>query len=113
MQKERTKLLQPTKRLNVWRVHETLLEKATGYIENPDATSDCAYCIYEVGDNYLTHISSKYSYLWRNFGIFWIYIFFNIIAMVCVYYLFHVRQSSFLSPVSILNKIKNIRKKKQ
>lgn len=89
------------------------LEKATGYIENPDATSDCAYCIYEVGDNYLTHISSKYSYLWRNFGIFWIYIFFNIIAMVCVYYLFHVRQSSFLSPVSILNKIKNIRKKKQ
>ncbi|CAD6608928.1 XXYS1_4_G0045650.mRNA.1.CDS.1 [Saccharomyces cerevisiae] len=89
------------------------LEKATGYIENPDATSDCAYCIYEVGDNYLTHISSKYSYLWRNFGIFWIYIFFNIIAMVCVYYVFHVRQSSFLSPVSILNKIKNIRKKKQ
>ncbi|CAI6422690.1 ASN_HP2_G0008360.mRNA.1.CDS.1 [Saccharomyces cerevisiae] len=89
------------------------LEKATGYIENPDATSDCAYCIYEVGDNYLTHISSKYSYLWRNFGIFWIYIFFNIIAMVCVYYLFHVRQSSFLSPVSILNKIKNIRRKKQ
>ncbi|CAI4331039.1 BAQ_1a_G0008910.mRNA.1.CDS.1 [Saccharomyces cerevisiae] len=89
------------------------LEKATGYIENPDATSDCAYCIYEVGDNYLTHIGSKYSYLWRNFGFYWIYIFFNIIAMICVYYVFHVRQSSFLSPVSILNRIKNIRKKKQ
>ncbi|CAI4037900.1 hypothetical protein SMKI_04G2360 [Saccharomyces mikatae IFO 1815] len=89
------------------------LEKATGYIENPDATSDCAYCIYEVGDNYLSHISSKYSYLWRNFGIYWIYIFFNIIAMVCVYYIFHVRQSSILSPASILKNIKNIRKKKQ
>ncbi|CAI4057848.1 hypothetical protein SKDZ_04G2390 [Saccharomyces kudriavzevii ZP591] len=89
------------------------LEKSTGYIENPDATSDCAYCIYEVGDNYLTHISSKYSYLWRNFGIYWIYIFFNIIAMICVYYLFHVRQSSFLSPAFIIKKIKNARKKKQ
>ncbi|CAI4058482.1 hypothetical protein N7582_001118 [Saccharomyces uvarum] len=92
---------------------KSFLEKSTGYIENPDATSDCAYCIYEIGDEYLTNIDSKYSYLWRNFGIYWIYIIFNILAMICAYYFFHVRQSSFLSPEFILKKIKNIRKRKQ
>ncbi|CCF57078.1 hypothetical protein KAFR_0C00830 [Kazachstania africana CBS 2517] len=83
---------------------EEYFKTGSGYVANPDDTSNCAYCIYSVGDEYLTHISSKYSYLWRNFGIYWLYIVFNIFAMVGVYYIFHVRQTSLLN----ISKVKKI-----
>ena len=70
------------------------LSRATGYIADPDATSNCAYCLYSVGDEYLTRISASYSYLWRNFGIYWAYIIFNLFAMVTLYYIFHVKKLS-------------------
>ncbi|AET39067.1 uncharacterized protein Ecym_3604 [Eremothecium cymbalariae DBVPG len=65
------------------------LKSASGYIQNPDATANCAYCTYTVGDEYLASISSKYSYIWRNFGLFWLYIGFNFIAMLGLYVVFH------------------------
>ena len=68
----------------------------TGYIANPQATSDCEYCLYKVGDEYLTHLEASYSYLWRNFGFLWAYIIFNIFGMMAVYYV--VRQ---FSPMNI------------
>ncbi|CCD25961.2 ATP-binding cassette transporter SNQ2 NDAI_0G01850 [Naumovozyma dairenensis CBS 421] len=91
---------------------DPFLSGATGYINNPDATSDCAYCLYEVGDNYLASISAPYSNLWRNFGIFWIYIVFNIIAMVSLYYLLHVKNVSPLTGVmKLATKVKSKGKK--
>ena len=75
----------------------SFLKSNTGYINNPDDTSDCAYCIYSVGDEYLSYINSEYSHLWRNYGIFWAYILFNIFAMVAVYYIIHVRKSKLLN----------------
>ena len=70
----------------------------TGYIANPQATSDCEYCLYKVGDEYLTHLEASYSYLWRNFGFLWAYIIFNIFGMMAVYYVVQVRQ---FSPMNI------------
>ncbi|KAI1774233.1 ABC-2 type transporter-domain-containing protein [Hypoxylon cercidicola] len=43
---------------------------AGGYLLNPDATSDCMYCPYSVGDQYLTTLNIKAEQKWRNFGIF-------------------------------------------
>ncbi|CAH00315.1 ATP-binding cassette transporter SNQ2 [Kluyveromyces lactis] len=65
-----------------------------GYIKNPEATSNCAYCRYKIGDQYLSYISAKYADLWRNFGFLWVYICFNLIAMVSLYYIFHVKRFS-------------------
>lgn len=73
---------------------EPFLKLASGYVKNPDATEKCAYCTYRVGDEYLKRIGSSYSYMWRNFGFFWVYIIFNLAAMVVLYYLFHVRKIS-------------------
>lgn len=70
------------------------LKTAAGYINNPNDTENCGYCVFEVGDDYLSQISVKYSYLWRNFGFFWVYICFNIFAMAALYYIFHVRSFS-------------------
>ncbi|CDO93536.1 unnamed protein product [Kluyveromyces dobzhanskii CBS 2104] len=78
-----------------------------GYLQNPEATSDCAYCRYNIGDQYLSFISTKYSNIWRNFGFLWVYSIFNIIAMISLYYLFHVRRVSPKAAVmSIVSKFK-------
>ncbi|CCF57077.1 hypothetical protein KAFR_0C00820 [Kazachstania africana CBS 2517] len=92
---------------------QNYLQTHSGYIANPSATSNCGYCLYSVGDQYLTHISSKYSYLWRNFGFFWVYIIFNIFAMVGVYYIFHVRDASIFNLKFVEKLISHIRKSKK
>ncbi|CCE61497.1 hypothetical protein TPHA_0A04220 [Tetrapisispora phaffii CBS 4417] len=74
---------------------QVYLNEHTGYINNPESTTNCAYCTYSVGDQYLARIGAHYSNLWRNFGFFWAFILFNIGAMLAVYYLFHVKNLGF------------------
>lgn len=88
---------------------EPFFKFASCYTKNPEVTERCAYCNYRVDDEYLKRIGSSYGYLWKNFGFYWVYIFFNIGAMVLLYYFIHVRQVSFKESrlvKSILGKIK-------
>ncbi|KAI8961493.1 ABC-2 type transporter-domain-containing protein [Daldinia sp. FL1419] len=41
-----------------------------GYLLNPDATSECQYCAYRVGNEYLTTLNINVGEKWRDFGIF-------------------------------------------
>jgi len=68
----------------------SFVKQSTGYLKNPEATSDCGYCQYSVGDEYLNTVSVHYHNIWRNFGFMWVYILFNIAAMCAVYYIFRV-----------------------
>ncbi|KAI1390686.1 ABC-2 type transporter-domain-containing protein [Hypoxylon trugodes] len=43
---------------------------AGGYLLNPDATRDCQYCPYSVGNQYLTTLNVDADDKWRDFGIF-------------------------------------------
>lgn len=45
-------------------------QEAGGYLLNPNATVDCQYCPYSVGDQYLATLNIEYGQKWRNFGIF-------------------------------------------
>lgn len=73
-----------------------LTKAVGGYINNPLASSNCQYCLYSTGDDYLASIETKFSYLWRNFGFMWVYIGFNICAMLFFYWLIRVRTGSLL-----------------
>lgn len=43
------------------------LQQATGYLDNPDATSQCRYCSYASGDEYLRSLDlGVWVYGWRN-----------------------------------------------
>ncbi|GMM33517.1 hypothetical protein DASC09_008420 [Saccharomycopsis crataegensis] len=75
-----------------------------GYVKNPNATGSCQYCAYSSGDQYLKTISISYSTLWRNFGFFWVYICFNLIAMVSMYYLLRVKRIK-LIPISHIKRL--------
>lgn len=66
------------------------VEAVSGYLTNPDVTEACGYCRYSIGDQYLATVGVKYSDLWRNFGLFWVYLIFNLVAMCVVYYAFRV-----------------------
>lgn len=58
-----------------------------GYVANVNATTDCNYCSISDTNVFLKNISSDYKDFWRNYGILWVYIFFNIGAALALYYL--------------------------
>ncbi|KAF9399449.1 hypothetical protein BGX21_006228 [Mortierella sp. AD011] len=58
------------------------MKTATGYINNPNATSGCEYCQYSLGQDYYSALSFDYSYHWRNLGILCIYLVFNICMVI-------------------------------
>ena len=46
----------------------------TGYITNPGASSDCGYCQYASGEEYLATLSISPSQKWRDFGVFLVFV---------------------------------------
>lgn len=66
------------------------VEMAGGYLENPDSTSQCNFCSISSTDSFLSSIHSHYEDAWRNFGLMWVYIAFNIFGAVFIYWLARV-----------------------
>lgn len=73
---------------------ETFLAKVGGYLQNPEATSDCEYCVMSSTNDYLAGVNIKYSERWRNFGILWCFLVFNIVAAIFLYWLARVPKKS-------------------
>jgi ABC-type multidrug transport system permease subunit len=67
---------------------------APGRLYNPISTSACEYCPLTNGDQFLAGSKIFWSHRWRNFGIGWAYIGFNVFSTVVLYYLFRVRRPS-------------------
>ena len=63
------------------------ISRAGGYVMEPDAQFNCNYCKIKESNVYLSSISSEYKDRWRNFGIIWVYIAFNIVASLGLYWL--------------------------
>ncbi|KAL5337371.1 ABC-2 type transporter-domain-containing protein [Aspergillus crustosus] len=66
------------------------VEAVGGAIQNPNATSECAYCSMAQTDDFLASVVSYWSDAWRNFGIVWVFIVFNIVAAIGIYWLARV-----------------------
>ncbi|KAK9235227.1 ABC-2 type transporter-domain-containing protein [Lipomyces kononenkoae] len=61
-----------------------------GQIMNPNATSDCEFCSISSTNVFLASVSSSYSHRWRDFGLLWVYIIFNMFAAILLYWLMRV-----------------------
>ncbi|PYH97939.1 hypothetical protein BO71DRAFT_395761 [Aspergillus ellipticus CBS 707.79] len=61
-----------------------------GYLEDPSATTNCSFCTISSTDTFLAQVSSYFSDAWRNFGLMWVFIIFNIFAAVGIYWLARV-----------------------
>ncbi|KAH8812853.1 ATP-binding cassette transporter [Xylogone sp. PMI_703] len=63
------------------------ISRAGGYLLEPNATTECNFCKIKETNVYLATINSEYSTRWRNFGIMWGYIAFNILAALFLYWI--------------------------
>ncbi len=65
-----------------------------GEVCNPSASSDCEFCTAKVADQFLSGVAISYTTRWRDYGIGFAFIVFNICAAVLLYYFFRVRKGS-------------------
>lgn len=77
-----------------------------GVLYNPSATTGCEYCPISNADQFLAASQISWGHKWRNFGIGWGYVFFNIAAAVVLYYVFRVRRPSKQLPKRVFMKLK-------
>jgi len=66
------------------------IQIAGGYITNGNATTDCNFCTLSDTNAFLASVNSFYSQRWRNFGLMWPYIIFNIAGAIGLYWLARV-----------------------
>jgi len=85
---------------------ETYLEEAPGQLYNPTATSQCQYCPLSNSDQFLSLSAVSWNTCWRNFGIVWAYIVFNICMAITLYYVFRVKRWGGSNPTNRSSKAK-------
>ncbi|KAJ0423527.1 ABC-2 type transporter-domain-containing protein [Aspergillus carlsbadensis] len=61
-----------------------------GNLLNPTATDTCRYCVISTTDQFLARFDIFYADAWRNFGILWVYVLFNVGAAVALYWVVRV-----------------------
>ncbi|KAG5929200.1 ZEB2-regulated ABC transporter 1 [Claviceps africana] len=61
-----------------------------GSLIDPDERTTCQFCSISETNKFLASVSSDYQDRWRNFGLLWIYVLFNILAAMFVYWLVRV-----------------------
>lgn len=79
----------------------TYIENNGGYIANPLDTVQCKYCPYTEQIQVVHQYGIHWDQHWRNFGIAFIYIFFNFGAMLAGYWLFRVYNFSISDLVNV------------
>ncbi|KAF4450932.1 ATP-binding cassette transporter [Fusarium austroafricanum] len=62
------------------------VSQAGGYLLDSLSTEDCQYCKIKETNVFLKAVSSDYSIRWRNFGILWLYVAFNIVGALALYW---------------------------
>lgn len=75
--------------MNCGEYMQAWISQAGGYLQN-NQTSQCEFCQISDTNTFLTSISSSYSTRWRNFGIMWVFIIFNVFAAIGIYWLARV-----------------------
>ncbi|OTA87500.1 hypothetical protein M434DRAFT_375543 [Hypoxylon sp. CO27-5] len=85
-----TSIFDPPAGQTCYEYMEDYLATATGQLQNYNDTSGCRYCSIRYADQYLAPTGIEWDDRWRNYGLFWVYIVFNIMATVASYYIFRV-----------------------
>lgn len=67
-----------------------LISQQGGYLLNANSTTEWTYCKIDNTDQFLSIVSSNFGNAWRNFGFMWLFIAFNCLAAVGLYWAFRV-----------------------
>lgn len=66
------------------------ISTAGGFLRDSGATDQCSYCQIDNTNQFLERINVNWDTRWRDFGILWVYIVFNVAAAVSLYWLCRV-----------------------
>jgi len=69
-----------------------MLQQRGGYVVNPEASTDCQYCPISSSNQFLMRFSVNPAHAWRNLGIVCVFIVFNSVMAVILYWMFRVRK---------------------
>ena len=69
---------------------EPYMQLAGGAVSNPGATDLCEFCALATTDAFLASVDVFYVDRWRNFGLMWVYVLFNLAAALFLYWLARV-----------------------
>jgi ABC-type multidrug transport system permease subunit len=73
---------------------QSYMDAAGGYVLNSDASSSagelCQFCPMALTNDFLTSINVSFANRWRNFGLLWVFIVFNLSAAIFFYWAFRV-----------------------
>ncbi|BGP36017.1 Multidrug resistance protein [Rhodotorula toruloides] len=72
----------------------TYIQAAGGYLVDPSSTTNCQFCSISDTNTFLKTFSYDYGHRWRDFGLMWIYIFFNVAAAILCYWLARMPKNS-------------------
>ncbi|KAG4429722.1 GTPase-activating protein [Cadophora sp. M221] len=87
-------VMQPPANVNCGDYLSAYANASGGEIYNPAATSNCEFCTATIADQFLSSVSISYTTRWRDYGIGFAFIVFNIAAAVLLYYFVRVRKGS-------------------
>ncbi|KAK4685860.1 ATP-binding cassette, subfamily G (WHITE), member 2, PDR, partial [Tremellales sp. Uapishka_1] len=73
---------------------QSYIASSGGYLQNPEATSDCSFCTIADTNTFLESVSIRYGHRWRDFGLLWVYIVVNIFLAFAFYWLVRVPKNS-------------------
>lgn len=76
---------------------ETYMQVAGGRVYNPESTDTCQFCSLADTDMFLAMTSASYDERWRNYGLMFVYIVFNLFAALGLYWLARVPKKFSLS----------------
>jgi hypothetical protein len=67
---------------------------AGGYLTDANATSECNFCAMSSTDTFLAAFNIYFSNRWRDFGLMWVYVIFNIFGAIFLYWLARVPKNN-------------------
>jgi hypothetical protein len=83
-------VFQPLSGQNLGEYLSAYLNKTPSQLTDPKALSNCSCCALKTTDQFWSASEIAWDERWRNFGIVWAYILFNIATAMMVYYVFRV-----------------------
>ncbi|KAH8727674.1 opaque-specific ABC transporter CDR3 [Phaeosphaeriaceae sp. PMI808] len=66
------------------------ISMAGGFLRDPKAVNECQYCQMDSTNQFLLRIHSSWDTRWRDFGLLWVYVVFNVAGAIGLYWLFRV-----------------------
>ncbi|THC91365.1 hypothetical protein EYZ11_009180 [Aspergillus tanneri] len=91
-QESEVSIFQPSNGTTCGQYAADFLQRATGYLLNPDSISDCQYCRYRDGQSYYQQYGYDFANRYPNIGIFIGFIAFNFTMVLVMTYIIKVRR---------------------